>query len=121
MLRRPIISEKSMLLTKEGLYTFEISSKMTKEQITKIVEEKFKVNVQFVRTINIRGKKKTQRTRKGYFTTPSLKKAIVKVKKGQKIPIFEAPEEKEDVKITTAEGQVLTTIKEKKSLLRGTK
>lgn len=122
MIKRPYISEKSMGLTKMGLYTFEVDRNTTKEQIARLVMEMFKVDVETVKTINVKGKTKLQRSRKGYFTTSPIKKALVQVKKGQKIALFEniREEEKEEVTVTTAEGEPVI-IKEKKSMLRGTK
>ena len=117
---RPLISEKSMGLTKTGFYTFEVAKSATKAAVAKIVAEKFKVKVVSVNTINRAGKTKTQRTRKGYFKQPHLKKAIVRVGKGDKIALFEQVTT-EDVEVRTAEGEAVTTVKEKKSLLRGTK
>lgn len=120
---RPLINEKSMGLTKIGLYTFEVAKGATKEEIAKIVADKFKVKVISVKTLNKTGKIKMQRTRRGYFKQPDFKKAVVKVKKGDKIALFEqvnAPAE-EEVEVRTAEGEALTTVKEKKSLLKGTK
>lgn len=117
---RPLINEKSMGLTKTGFYTFEVDKDATKPQIEKIVAEKFKVTVLTVNTINRVGKTKTQRTRKGYFKQPHLKKAIVKVGKNDKIALFEQITT-EDVEVRTAEGEAVTSVKEKKSLLRGTK
>ncbi len=122
MIKAPLISEKSMNLTKSGFYTFLVGSDATKQTVAKLVAEKFKVDVLNVRMINIAGKKKMQRTRRGFFQTAPLKKAIVKVKKGQKIHLFEAPtEEKEEVVVTTGEGEPIAKTREKKSLLRGTK
>lgn len=119
---KPLINEKSMGLTRAGFYTFEVAKFATKEQIAKIVAEKFKVKVVSVNTINRIGKTKQQRTRKGYFQQPHLKKAIVKVGKGDKIAIFEqATAPAEDVTVTTAEGEPIAQVKEKKSLLKGTK
>jgi large subunit ribosomal protein L23 len=125
---RPLISEKSMGLTKTGFYTFEVARSSTKEQIAATVTEKFKVKVVSVNTINIIGKTKTQRTRKGYFVQPHLKKAIVRVGKGDKIALFEQVtaggghegHNHDEVEVRTAEGEVVS-VKEKKSLLRGTK
>lgn len=117
---RPLINEKSMGLTKTGFYTFEVAKFATKDQIAKVVAEKFKVKVVSVNTINRVGKTKTQRTRKGYFKQPHLKKAIVRVGKGDRIALFEQVTT-EDVEVRTAEGESMGTVKEKKSLLRGTK
>lgn len=118
----PVISEKSMNLVKSGFYTFEVSSNMTKPEIAKVISDKFKVDVISVRTINIAGKRKMQRSRRLYYSTPATKKAIVQLKKGQKIAIFEAPaEETQEVEVKTAEGEVIAKTKEKKSFLKGTK
>ncbi len=118
---RPLISEKSMGLTRTGLYTFEVHKDADKDLIAKVVAEKFKVTVLSVKTLNRAGKVKQQRSRKGYFKQADLKKAIVKVGKGDKIAIFEQAVPEEDVTVTTAEGEPVTQIKEKKSLLKGTK
>lgn len=119
---RPLVNEKSMMLTKIDMYTFEVGKDATKKQIEKIIKAKFSVDVLSVKTINIPAKKRAQRSRKGYFLVPSFKKAIVKVKKGQKIALFEqAVVKEEEVEVKTAEGESLGTVKEKRSLLRGTK
>ena len=118
---RPLINEKSMGLTKIGLYTFEVGKGATKDQIARVVADKFKVNVVSVNTINRAGKTKTQRTKKGYFKMADLKKAIVRVGKNDKIALFEQiSEASEDVKVTTA-SEPISQVKEKKSLLKGTK
>lgn len=72
---KPVVTEKSMEATAENCYTFKVDRKVAKNQIKKAVEDKFKVNVIKVRTINIKKKKK-------------WKKAIVKIKEGQKIEGF---------------------------------
>lgn len=118
---RPLINEKSMVLTKTNLYTFEVAKRATKDQIAYEVADKFKVKVLSVKTLNKTGKIRMQKTRKGYFKMPDYKKAIVKVSKGDKIAIFEHSEPTEDVTVTTGEGEPVTQTKEKKSLLRGTK
>src|SRR5713226_942454 len=114
MLKRPYISEKSMELSRDGLYTFEVPLNSTKQMIAKIVAEKFKVEVIGVRTINIKGKRKLQRSRKGYFNEKDLKKALVRIKKGQKIAMFEnlgeqssraSRTKEEEVEVKTGESQ----------------
>lgn len=118
---RPLINEKSMNLVKGGFYTFEIGGNATKQQVEKVVKAKFSVDVISVKTINLPKKRKMQRSRKGYFSTSGMKKAIVQLKKGQKIALFESSQPEEEVEVKTAEGEPATKIKEKKSLLRGTK
>ena len=122
MIKRPLINEKSMLLIESGFYTFEVDKDVTKDQIKKLVSEKFKVTAVDVKIVNKKGKRKLQRSRRGYYQASGIKKAIVKLKKGQKIALFEQSQpEEEEVTVTTAEGEPVTKIKEKKSLLRGTK
>lgn len=118
---RPLINEKSMNLTKIGLYTFEVGKDTSKDLIAKVVADKFKVTVLSVKTLNQTGKTKIQRTRRGHFKGADTKKAIVKVSKGDKIALFEHSAPSEEVTVTTAEGAPVAQVKEKKSLLRGTK
>lgn len=123
ILLRPLVNEKSMKLTEGGLYTFEVVKSATKAQIEQIVRVKFKVDVLDVKTVNQKGKEKLQRGRRGFYMTGGVKKAIVRVKSGQKIALFEqaaAPEE-EEVTVTTAEGEPVAKTKEKKSFLGRTK
>lgn len=114
---KPLISEKSMGLTKGNFYSFLVDRDADKNMIRKVVEEKFDVNVLQVKTINIKGKIKQQRTRKGHFQTSSFRKAVIQLKKGQKIALFESETES-----TEGSGGIESEpVKEKKSLLRGTK
>lgn len=118
ILLKPVINEKSMQLVKSGLYTFAVDKDATKEAIARIVAGKFKVEVISVKTLNIPGKVKSQRQKRGYYRLPDTKKAIIKVKSGQRIPIFESVES-EEVEVKTAESKAET--KEKRSLVSGTK
>ncbi|EKD91509.1 MAG: hypothetical protein ACD_30C00002G0006 [uncultured bacterium] len=127
ILLRPLINEKSMNLVTQSQFSFEVDGSASKKVIEKIVEDKFKVDVVSVKIINLKPKQKLQRSRRGKFLKGGMKKAIVKLKKGQNIPLFETVKEQDampagrQVEVKTAEGEVLTTIKEKKSLLKGTK
>lgn len=114
ILKKPLISEKSMKLAKEGLYTFLVDSDARKIEIAQEVKDRFGVDVLSVKTFNLKEQKKMQRGKRGYFMVSGAKKALVQVKKGQKIEIFEteAGESKESKE---------PEVKEKKSLLKGTK
>lgn len=83
----PVITEKSMQLVKMGKYTFRVSKTSDKRKIKKEIKDKFNVDAVSVATINVKPKKKTVQ-RHGYVV-PSYKKAIVKIKEGQKIDLFE--------------------------------
>lgn len=120
VLKRPIVSEKSMKLAALGLYTFEVDKNATKNLIAKAVSGKFKVKVIGVKTINIKGKLKPQRRVRRVYKTSPLKKAIVQLGKGVKLAIFETPKAEEEAVVTTAEGEPIK-LREKKDLLGRTK
>jgi len=80
----PVVSEKSTHLLKENKYVFKVPLKATKIEIRKAVEEMFKVRVEKVRTIRVKGKKKRWRGRV-VGKTPDWKKAIVKLREGDTI------------------------------------
>ncbi|XMB86627.1 50S ribosomal protein L23 [Mycoplasmatota bacterium WC44] len=87
VLKRPIITEKSMSLVEAGKYTFEISQDANKIEVRSAVKELFNVDVEKVNIINGKAKKKRVGKHQGY--TAKVKKAIVTVKAGQSIDIFE--------------------------------
>lgn len=118
VLKKPLITEKSMLNAKSGLFTFEVDKDATKFQIKKAVEDKFKVKVIAVKTINTKGQVKQQRTVRKSYQNPSVRKALVKLQKGQTLALFETP--KEEAVVTTAEGENII-LKEKKDMFKGTK
>lgn len=84
---RPIVTEKSMRLT-EGFntFTFEVDKKANKIAIKKAIEEIFNVNVVSVNTVNVRPK--TKRVGRYVGKTSAYKKAVVKLKEGQDINLF---------------------------------
>jgi len=82
---KPVVSEKStFLLKKENKYVFKVPLKVNKIEIRKAVEELFKVKVDEVRTMRIKGKKREWRGRV-VGKSPNWKKAIVKLKEGSSI------------------------------------
>ncbi len=88
----PLITEKMTNLTADkGKYGFLVNPKSNKIEIAKAIEKKFNVHVETVRTINHPGKMKTQFRKSGRFTgkTAKFKKAIITLKKGETIEIFE--------------------------------
>jgi large subunit ribosomal protein L23 len=84
---RPISTEKSARLKEYRQYTFQVHKKASKTEIKRAVEEIFKVKVEKVRVINMRGKPR----RMGIFSgrTSSWKKAIVSLKEGERIESLE--------------------------------
>jgi large subunit ribosomal protein L23 len=87
ILKKPLITEKSMDLVGENKYTFIVDLDANKIEIKKAVEELFKVKVEKVHTIRYKGRVKRVRGRLG--RTPAFKKAVVTLKEGNKIEIFE--------------------------------
>ncbi len=92
VLIRPLITEKmSDLTADQSNYGFLVNPKANKIEIKRAVEEKFNVHVLDVRTINHPGKTKTQFRKSGRFTgkTAKYKKAIIKLREGETIDLFE--------------------------------
>lgn len=85
----PRITEKAMADALVQQYTFVVHPHATKTQIRHAIEEIFHVNVLHVNTVNVRGKSRTF-ARRGARTrgkTSDYKKAVVKIKAGQKIEL----------------------------------
>ena len=87
VLRRPLITEKNTLLQAQGRYAFEVASKANKQQIKQAVETAFKVEVTAVNTMTVPGKQR--RVGRRQVLTSPWKKAIVTLKPGDKIELFE--------------------------------
>lgn len=93
IIKKPIITERSMALAAGNVYTFEVALAATKGQIKKAMSDYFGVEVESVRTTIIKGKtKKVGRLKKSVKMTDG-KKAIIKIKAGQKLDLFEAEAE----------------------------
>ena len=87
VLRRPLITEKSTDLQAQGKYAFEVAGKANKSQIKQAVEQAFKVEVTTVNVMTVRGKRR--RLVRRQLPAHPWKKAIVTLKAGDKIEIFE--------------------------------
>jgi large subunit ribosomal protein L23 len=86
VLKQPIISEKSFTLADNGKYVFLVQKNATKIEIVKAVETAFKVHVLGISTITVKGKVK--RFGKQFGRRKDYKKAIVTIKKDEKIEDF---------------------------------
>ena len=83
----PCITEKAVGASSLGnFYVFKVNGDANKIEIKKAVEDKYKVNVIQVRTVNV-PRKKVRRGRIEGFK-PGYKKAIIKLKEGQKIEMI---------------------------------
>jgi large subunit ribosomal protein L23 len=86
VLQKPVISEKSYGLLDDNKYTFIVRPDANKTEIKIAVEKIFNVTVTNVNTLNRSGKRK--RTRFGYGTRRSVKRAIVTLRVGDRIDVF---------------------------------
>ncbi len=87
ILRRPLITEKSTALQALGKYAFEVAEEASKPQIKQAVEKAFKVEVTAVNVMMSPGKRR-RRGRQQLSAHP-WKKAVVTLKPGDKIELFE--------------------------------
>ena len=88
VLIRPVVSEKSYVLAANDKYTFRVHADAHKTQIRQAVEELFpEVKVTGVRTVSVKSKPKRRGLSAG--RTRAWKKAIVQVRPGDTIPIFQ--------------------------------
>jgi len=85
---KPVVTEKSYSLAVLDKYVFQVDPSASKYQIKKAVEDLFKVNVVSVNTVK-HASRKIKSLKTGRHTTLSAsKKAIVQIKKGQTMEIF---------------------------------
>lgn len=94
VIKKPLISEKSFTAAGSGVYVFNVTANANKSIIREQVTKLFKVKVEKVNIVNIPGKVKKSGKKTGQRS--DIKKAYVKIAKGQKIAIFE--EEKKSKK-----------------------
>jgi large subunit ribosomal protein L23 len=87
ILIRPVVSEKSYVLSAANRYTFRVHPDAHKTQIRQAVEQLFGVHVVDVRTLSVKSKPKRRGVTRG--RTRVWKKAIVQVRAGETIPIFQ--------------------------------
>ena len=87
VLIRPVISEKSYPQIAQNQYTFKVHQDAHKTQIRQAVEELFEVKVERVNVLKVQPKPKRRGNIKG--TKPGWKKAIVQLRKGDSIEIFQ--------------------------------
>ena len=83
----PVVSEKSYRLIEERKYCFRVHEDAHKTQIRQAVEQLFDVKVEGVNIVKVQPKPKRRGYNKG--TKPGWKKAIVQVREGETIEIFE--------------------------------
>lgn len=93
ILIKPLVTEKLTALMEQGHYAFEVAKSANKVEIQKAIESRYPgVKIKEVRTMVVRGKRRTQMTRRGRVTgrTAGYKKAMVTLlPESERIDFFE--------------------------------
>lgn len=92
VIKKPVITEKSMRNVAQNQYTFEVAKKATKKDIARAVEALFRVEVWDVKVMNRRGKRRRVGRTRQEITAPAIRRAIVTVNPKKKIEMFEISE-----------------------------
>ena len=87
VIRRPLITEKTMAGTQAGRYAFEVDLHANKVQIKQAVEAIWSVKVAAVNTMIMPGKQRSRGNSRGY--RPDWKKALVSLRAGDRIEFFD--------------------------------
>jgi large subunit ribosomal protein L23 len=87
VLLAPVVSEKSYSLIEDRKYSFKVHPNAHKTQIRQAVEQLFDVHVENVNVSTVKSKPKRRGMIRG--RRPGWKKAIVQVREGETIEIFE--------------------------------
>lgn len=96
VIKKPVISEKSVSQGTVNKYTFKVTRKSTKREIAKAIEELFKVTVVKVNTLKLPGKPKNFKRIKSYRA--DRHHAVVTLKAGDRIALFEDGSKDKDTK-----------------------
>lgn len=94
---KPVITEKSMARAAKGWYTFAVAQATNKGQIAQAIEDMYKVDVVDVRSMIMHGKERRAGKRMVRIRKSHWKKALVQLKAGQKLDIYESKESKTSV------------------------
>lgn len=85
IIRAPWFSEKALIATEKGVYAFEVPMDATKAEIAGAVKELYNVEPRKVRVVNVKGKTKALRTKRGTGTRSARRKAYVYLNAGDSI------------------------------------
>lgn len=87
VIKKPLITEKAVRGKAFGQYVFAVAIQATKTDVKRAVETLFKVKVDAIQTLRVPGRAK--RVGKHQAMTSDWKKAVVTLKQGQSIELFE--------------------------------
>ncbi|MFH1178333.1 MAG: 50S ribosomal protein L23 [bacterium] len=85
IIHAPWFSEKSLIMTEKGVYTFEIPKRASKSDVAGAIKEIYNVKPRSIRIVNLPGKKKAMRTKRGIGTRATRRKAYVYLNSGDTI------------------------------------
>jgi large subunit ribosomal protein L23 len=108
VLKKPVITEKTLYLASAtNVYTFEVMPTASRLQIAQAVQQTFGVHVVSVNTVMRAVSTKRTGRRRQSVSIPRTKKALVRVKQGQTIALFDIQQmaQTTDAAKTTAETQ----------------
>lgn len=88
IIKKPLVTEKTMRETVHNRYTFVVDRRATKGQIKEAVEEVFGVSVKKVRTLRQRGEKHQNFNQEPTWGK-EIKKAMVELPEGEKLDVYE--------------------------------
>ena len=90
---KPVLTEKSLKLAEDGIYTFNVDRNLTKNQIRTEIDKVFSVHVVKIRTLKVAGS--TKKNFKGHkVVKKDRKKAMVTLSEKEKIDLFEVKRKK---------------------------
>jgi len=93
----PLLTEKAALKMDSGLYVFAVTDRANKKTIAAELKKDHGIDAVSVRVVNLPAK--MVKFRKITGTQPIRRKAYVQLKKGQKLPGFELPKQKDEQKL----------------------
>jgi len=89
MFLKPLLTEKTQNLAKEGKYTFRVGKGLTKHEARKLIEEIYGVHVREIWSLKESGEVKKTLAGRKRIVKPG-KKVIVQLKEKEKIDLFES-------------------------------
>ena len=89
LIKKPIITERSLKDASLGIFTFEVNKSIDKRQIKMALENLFHIHVKKIATTIIKGKTKLAGKKRKKIRESDRKIARVKLKSGEKIDLFE--------------------------------
>lgn len=87
VLKHPWMSEKALIGTDKGVYVFAVSPRATKTDVAAAIEAQFKVTPRQIRMVNLPGKRKNLRNKRGLGQRARRHKAYVYLKKGETLAL----------------------------------